>query len=290
MTDSGLTRARGSCLCQDIRWEITGPLSEMSHCHCEMCRKAHGTAFATYATVRSADFRWLSGEAGICHFQSSPGLDRPFCGRCGSCVPGESEAFKGELGVPVGPLEGDFEERPRCHIFVSSAAPWHEVPDDLPRYDAWEPGDESPQATLPARTPGAAGERTGSCLCGGIAYAIEGPILGLVNCHCSRCRRARAAAHGSNGFSKPAHFQWLVGEALLRHYRLPDAEAYGQTFCSTCGSPMPRVDPERDLVGVPAGSLDIDPGVREGVHIFWDSKATWFDVADGLPRFPEAVR
>ena len=42
---------RGSCLCGTVRYEIRGPVGRVSHCHCAMCRKAHGAAFATYGRV-----------------------------------------------------------------------------------------------------------------------------------------------------------------------------------------------------------------------------------------------
>ncbi len=41
----------GSCLCKRVRFEIRGALGRSSHCHCSMCRKAHGAAFGTYAAV-----------------------------------------------------------------------------------------------------------------------------------------------------------------------------------------------------------------------------------------------
>ena len=33
---------RGSCLCQGVRFGIQSALSNASHCHCSMCRKALG--------------------------------------------------------------------------------------------------------------------------------------------------------------------------------------------------------------------------------------------------------
>ena len=35
---------------------------------------------------------------------------------------------------------------------------------------------------------------TGQCLCGAIAYEINGELGPIVNCHCSRCRKWHAAA------------------------------------------------------------------------------------------------
>ena len=54
---------RGSCLCGDVVWEASGKLERMSHCHCSMCRKAHGAAFATY--VAAEGFRSVRGTESV---------------------------------------------------------------------------------------------------------------------------------------------------------------------------------------------------------------------------------
>jgi hypothetical protein len=127
----------------------------------------------------------------------------------------------------------------------------------------------------------------GSCLCGGVAYRIEGAIEFLRNCHCRRCRKARGAAYATNGFV-PAHlFEWTRGEELLDAYKVPDARHFTHTFCRICGSTLPRVDRERDLVVIPAGSLDDDPGTRPREHIFVASKAPWYEITDRLAQYDE---
>src|SRR5258708_13024867 len=75
---------RVSCVCGEVKYEIEGPLRDVRNCHCSMCRKAHGAAFRTRATVRAADFRYLKGEHLITAYESSPGTHRTFCSRCGS--------------------------------------------------------------------------------------------------------------------------------------------------------------------------------------------------------------
>ena len=57
--------ARGSCLCGTVRWAIEEPFEEMSHCHCSMCRKVHGTPFGTYLVGAKTNFQWLGGEDAI---------------------------------------------------------------------------------------------------------------------------------------------------------------------------------------------------------------------------------
>jgi len=68
-------------------------------------------------------------------------------------------------------------------------------------------------------------------------------------------------------------------------FRLPDAEFYNQMFCRDCGSVMPTVNDAFDIVMIPAGALDQDPGIRPAAHIFVESKASWFDITDDLEQF-----
>jgi hypothetical protein len=253
----------------------------MSHCHCSRCRKAHGTAYATYVARRRDTFR-LSGEEHVEKWESMPGFDRCFCRRCGSVVPGTP---CGKLiFLPVGCFEDDPGARPEMHIFVGSKAPWFEISDGLPRYDTNPPGVDGP--VLEDRRPlDPPGKPRGSCLCGGVTFVVEGEPIRCVYCHCSRCRRARSAAFAANFVSRASGVRFNRGVELLGEYKVPDAKHFTQTFCRVCGSSMPRIDPNRDLAVVPMGSLDDDPGTRPTAHIFADSIAPWDSIGDSLPRY-----
>ncbi|MEJ2131192.1 MAG: GFA family protein, partial [Gammaproteobacteria bacterium] len=246
---------RGSCLCGDIAYAVDGPFEGMSHCHCSMCRKFHGSAFATYANVAGEHFRWLQGEDEIARYASSPGGERAFCARCGSAVPivvGDGQA----AFVPAGNLEEDPGVRPGAHIFVASKAPWYEITDRLERFDAYPPSIDAPGIEREARTAPTEGAVGGSCLCGEVAFEFEGEPLRMVNCHCSRCRKGRSAAHASNLFVDAAGFRWLSGEGHVKRYKLPEAERFTVAFCERCGSDVPRVTAGAARIGIPAGCLD----------------------------------
>ena len=107
------------------------------------------------------------------------------------------------------------------------------------------------------------------------------------NCHCSRCRKARAAAHTTNGFTSAEGVRYVRGEETLVSFRPPGARFFSQVFCPTCGSGMPRIDPERGIASIPFGSLDDDPGKGADDHIYVASKAPWYAIADTLPQYPE---
>ena len=194
-----------------------------------------------------------------------------------------------EIGVPVGPLDDDPGMRATSHIYAKWSAPWHRITDSLPRHDNDDSaGSGGPRVDRPASLPSTDGALRGSCLCASVAYEVTGPIKVVHNCHCSRCRKARAAAHTTNGFAAMDDVRYTRGEDTLRTYRLPQARFFSQVFCPTCGSGMPRLDPERGVAVIPFGSLDDDPGRGADDHIFVGSKAPWHEITDDLPRFEEA--
>lgn len=274
---------QGSCLCGDIAWEA-GAFELASYCHCSICRKMAGAAFASFVAASESSFHWLRGGDGARRFESSPGFYRSFCGRCGSKVPGLPS--EGRVFMSLGTLDGDPGVRPLGHIFAASKAHWHEITDALPRFDELPPGFELVAVPARPRKSAPAGRIAGSCLCDAAGYELEPPIPILRNCHCSRCRKARGGAHATNAVLPLERFRWTRGEARVRSYKVPEARYFTQAFCELCGSPMPRLDPERGIAIVPAGSIDGDPGVRVSEHIFVDSKAPWHAITDAAMRHP----
>ncbi len=295
------TTLHASCLCGNVRWEVSGPLTAegaesgdplalltMSHCHCSRCRKAHGAPFATYLIVPEASFRITAGRDHIVRWRASEkGMARPFCDTCGSVVP-DGTPWNGVVGTPAGSFEEDVGLRPMSHIFVASKAPWAEIHDDLPRFDGYpEALGMAPMETRAPLDPDTGSPR-GSCLCGAITYQFTAPPIRSRTCHCSRCRRAGSAAFVSYVVAPIDGIHFTRGEDHLRRYKVPDARYFAHAFCDTCGSSMPRKDAERGITIVPMGSFDDDPGVRPSSHIFVGSRAAWDVIRDGLPQFEEA--
>ena len=277
--------AKGRCLCGALRYELDGPFSSMNHCHCSMCRKHHGAAFATYVVAPAVGFRWISGEDHLVRYPSSDNGERSFCRVCGSAGPSTLPSH-GIAFAPAASLAGDLGIKPQSHIFAGSKAPWYEITDALPRHRAYPPGFDGEGVPRPAVMP-RAGITEGSCLCGAIGYEITGEPARMMNCHCSRCRLGRAAAHATNVFYKLDQFRWVRGAALVTEYKVPEARFFTVAFCSRCGGKVPKPSPERGIVAVPAGSLDTDPGMRAQAHIFVADKAPWFDITGPAPQFAQ---
>ena len=120
-----------------------------------------------------------------------------------------------------------------------------------------------------------------------MSYELTGSATEFDLCHCSRCRSSSGSAFITELVFKGAEFHWISGEPLVKIYEAPvrnTPPGYRRTFCAVCGGPLPTL--HDDVIRVPAGTLIDDPGIRPQRHIFVDFKASWFDIADRLPRFP----
>lgn len=123
----------GSCLCGAVKYRIDTPIHEVSHCHCSMCRKAHGAAFASFASVPRPAFHLIEGEDRIGRYASSESVTRTFCTQCGASLQFVDDR-NDELGVAVGTLDTPLGQVPQEHIFVTSKADWYSIHDSYPQY------------------------------------------------------------------------------------------------------------------------------------------------------------
>lgn len=125
---------KGSCLCGDIRYEIDGDLGPAMFCHCSICRKSNGSAFALNAAVHSSDFKLLTGEHHLKRYASSEDANRYFCETCGSPIYSQRLSMPDVLRLRVGTLDDEIPVEKASHIFVASKAAWDEIHDDLPQF------------------------------------------------------------------------------------------------------------------------------------------------------------
>ncbi len=274
----------GTCLCGKVTWSISGEPEYAFHCHCKMCRKSHGAGFATYYYLKSDQFEWTGSRDSIVDYASSEALVRSFCSDCGSVVPNEDNDKK-HFFVPAGSHTDG--AKPTDHIFTGSKASWIEITDDLKQHDAYPPGIDEPAMEDPPLDEAPDGVLRGGCLCGAVLFHQVEPFKVVHNCHCSRCRQARAAAHTTNGFTSANGIEFLQGEEHIKVYKVADAKFFSHAFCDICGSGLPRVDEKRKIAAVPLGALDDAPTSGPVDHIFTGSKADWYDITDDLPCFEE---
>ena len=127
----------------------------------------------------------------------------------------------------------------------------------------------------------------GGCLCGEVRFEIDDAVGPFELCHCSRCRKDSGSAFLPGLYVRRDAFRLLSGREQIRTYDAPILEAppaYRTSFCGRCGSPLPNLDGDDELMEVPAGLFDDDPGLRPDKHIFVEVQADWFPITDDLPQ------
>ena len=123
----------GGCLCGAIRFEVAPPTKWCAHCHCSICRRAHGAAFVTWFGVDESQFEMTSGDEQLAWYRSTPPARRGFCSRCGSTLFFESDDWPGEIHIALANMDGPIDREPGAHVFFDTHVAWVEIGDDLRR-------------------------------------------------------------------------------------------------------------------------------------------------------------
>jgi hypothetical protein len=131
----------GQCLCGAVRFELTPPLAELTHCHCRSCRLSRGVAFVTWTSTPPERFALTAGEDSLAWYRTSPGVRWGSCGKCSSPMfyvadqPGHPEAPKlDHVYVSVGSLTDPIAARPAAHVSYEEHVAWIEGAEALPKY------------------------------------------------------------------------------------------------------------------------------------------------------------
>lgn len=124
----------GSCFCRSVCFEIDFPTEFVSHCHCESCRRSHGSAFVTWAGVSIKQFRFLQGQDRIRKYKSSANVTWIFCENCGTSLLYEHASSPEKIYMTVANLEGPLDRSPEGHLSYEEHVPWLKINDSLPKY------------------------------------------------------------------------------------------------------------------------------------------------------------
>jgi hypothetical protein len=126
---------QGSCLCGTVRYEVQCAIKSIVHCHCSMCRKAHGAAFSSYAPVPAQSVRIVEGISALSSYRSSDAVSRIFCRHCGTTLHWhDAKRFKDWISVAVATLDTVLDCGNQQHAFVWSKASWYELKDSFPKH------------------------------------------------------------------------------------------------------------------------------------------------------------
>ena len=125
----------------------------------------------------------------------------------------------------------------------------------------------------------------GGCLCGEVEYLVSDAFLYAGYCHCSQCRNFSGAMGSAVGGVAVSEFSISSGEKSISKFQ-KSADSI-LCFCSKCGSSLYGEKPNSGLIHIRYGSLRESPGLSPQAHMHTASKASWYEINDDLPQFPE---
>lgn len=79
-----MTAHQGGCLCGAVRYRVTAEPQVACYCCCATCQGATGAPAVSWIAVEEAGFE-IVAESPVA-YESSPGVTRSFCGRCGTAL------------------------------------------------------------------------------------------------------------------------------------------------------------------------------------------------------------
>jgi hypothetical protein len=124
----------GGCLCGAFKFEVDEPLGEVRLCHCDLCRKANGSAFSANIRVPRSQYRVLGDESSLKEYESSPGAWKVFCSTCGSPAYSRVDSDPDHIRLRLGTLPREISVPIVAHVWVGSKASWDIVPSGLPKF------------------------------------------------------------------------------------------------------------------------------------------------------------
>ena len=109
----------GGCACGAVRFSVQGAPLRAGLCHCMKCRRAHASAFNFFVVYRPEQVEIRGDEMPA--WESSPGVYRHFCARCGSRI---AELDGKEVELYAGGFDDAGRFIPQYESWVVHREPW----------------------------------------------------------------------------------------------------------------------------------------------------------------------
>ncbi|KAK9366567.1 Mss4-like protein [Lipomyces kononenkoae] len=133
----------GSCLCGDVKYELSGEPAMIALCHCQECHKLTGSCFSTTLAIPEDNFSLKSGSRTLKTFEkkqeSGMMLKIRFCPNCGTPIykTADAEQFKGIIIVLAGTLDDGLAinmGKPNVEFWTKYRTSWLEEVKGLNQY------------------------------------------------------------------------------------------------------------------------------------------------------------
>ena len=131
---------QGSCLCGEIEYEVELISERTFHCHCQLCRKVHGAAFATLTLANAEMLNIKKGQDCLKEHKNGLGGFRAFCSSYGTRLMNYVPDKSVYLSIVFSTVDRPVDFQPIAHANVESKASWHESYSGIPSFQALPPG------------------------------------------------------------------------------------------------------------------------------------------------------
>ena len=131
-----MTGFTAHCLCGAIALQSSADASLQANCHCDDCRRAGGSVYASYAFV-PADALTVTGEPASYQHQADSGnaMTKYFCPTCGSQLFSANSAHPERRGVRVGVIDDASWFKPMANVYASRKLPSTHLDEDAKAFD-----------------------------------------------------------------------------------------------------------------------------------------------------------
>ena len=119
--------------------------------------------------------------------------------------------------------------------------------------------------------------KTGSCLCGAVAFEMHGPLDDVVACHCTQCRK-QTGNYWASTHCADADLKFTRQDGLKWFASSEDAK---RGFCKECGSTLFWKKNGDHNTSICLGSIDGPSGLKLGGHIFTKDAGDYYVIAGG---------
>ena len=117
-------------------------------------------------------------------------------------------------------------------------------------------------------------------MCGGVRYAVHGPLRPIVACHCEQCRRSSGHFVAATACRR-SNFELLSQQTLAWYSAV---EGFQRGFCSRCGSSLFFEETSGERMSIAAGSLDLPQGLRIEAHIYTAEAGDYYAIDADVPQ------
>ena len=128
----------GGCLYGQVRYSIAGVPKVALICHCRICQRRTGSAFALNAYFKDTQVTTLSGNLRLHEYhsdESDRAVQMEFCENCGTTIGWTAEFVPDWRGIAGGTFDQPEWLHVVRHVWTRSAHAWMPLPQELELFE-----------------------------------------------------------------------------------------------------------------------------------------------------------